>query len=272
MASTRAFYRIRNHSIAIGRKPDIDTADNWKIVAEEINQGAADRELTLEGIDGVLNTSTLDVDSTSANDAAAGSGMEEIRVEYIDANFRRTFIDVVPTGTTAVEDILSGASWWAVTDVYGINVGSGLSAAGDISVFINGGNVVVGGIHAGENRQLAAWNMVAKNEEGFILGWGGEGKHAAATGYAHFRLKVSRTFGEWLYEGTDATGKNVVEFVKDSANYVAADARMVPKDCAIGVRPGDAFWVEGMTTADNNLLHATLHYKIDPEPQAYHTL
>jgi hypothetical protein len=80
--------------------------------------------------------------SSSANDAAAGTGIRTIRIYYLDAGYVEKTTDVILNGTTPVNT--------TVTDIFRINrvraltVGSGAVAAGIINVY----NLVAATVYA----------------------------------------------------------------------------------------------------------------------------
>ena len=118
----------------------------------------------------VLSNSTLDIISSSTNDAAAGTGVRTVKVVYI--NNSNALVEsgaITLDGTTLVTSVLTGVNevLWMETNT----VGSGGVAAGDIRLRINGGTVEVEQITAGGNKSLSARFMVPAGYTGYLASW-----------------------------------------------------------------------------------------------------
>jgi len=84
----------------------------------------------------VTQAETLTVVSTSANDDAdAGTGAREVRVEYLDADFNTQFVDVELDGLTPVT---IATDFYRFQNAYVLQVGSLGAAAGNINFSSNG--------------------------------------------------------------------------------------------------------------------------------------
>lgn len=92
----------------------------------------------------------MQVLSSAAADAAAGTGLRTLRIFYLDALYAPKTVDVTLNGTTPVNT--------SVSDIFRINrvkmltAGSGWKAAGNISVRNTAGTVTYGYILAGHTR------------------------------------------------------------------------------------------------------------------------
>lgn len=118
-----------------------------------------------------LSANTLDVISSSASDTdAAGTGIRKVKVLYIDStNNLVESADISLNGTTLVASVLTGVNaviWMEATDV-----GSNLSAVGNIRLRINGGVVEVEQISIGNNKSLSSNFMVPVGFTGYISNW-----------------------------------------------------------------------------------------------------
>jgi|AACY02.2.fsa_nt_gi hypothetical protein len=109
---------------------------------------------------------TLTVASASANDDADdGTGVREVRVEYLDADFNTQFADVELDGTNSVT---IGDDFLRLQAVYALQVGSGGSAAGDITFSANGS--VQGRIESGSNALESTHFTIPAGFTGYIVG------------------------------------------------------------------------------------------------------
>ena len=103
----------------------------------------------------VLSASTLDIISSSADDAAAGTGVRTVKATYLDSSNNLTVSSAINlNGTTLVTSVLTGvnAILWLETET----AGSSGRAAGNIRLRINGGTVECEQITAGSNKSLSA--------------------------------------------------------------------------------------------------------------------
>lgn len=119
----------------------------------------------------VLSASTLDVISSSVNDTnTAGTGVRKVKVVYINStNNLVESANINLNGTTLVTSVLTGVNcvlWMEATDV-----GSNLSAVGNIRLRINGGTVEVEQISASNNKSLSSNFMVPAGFTGYLSNW-----------------------------------------------------------------------------------------------------
>lgn len=119
----------------------------------------------------ILSNSTLDVISSSASDTnTAGTGVRKVKVTYINnSNNLVESTDINLNGTTLVTSVLTGVNqvlWMETTDV-----GSNLSAVGNIRLRINGGTVEVEQISISNNKSLSSNFMVPTGFTGYISNW-----------------------------------------------------------------------------------------------------
>lgn len=117
----------------------------------------------------VLSNSNLDIISSSALDIdTTGTGVRTVTVVYI--NSVGAIIQSPPialNGTTLVTNVLTGVNEviWMETKT----AGTGLTAAGNIRLRINGGTVEVEQITAGSNRSMSARIMIPTGYTGYII-------------------------------------------------------------------------------------------------------
>lgn len=98
--------------------------------------------------------------STSANDTAAGSGVQQIEMHYLDATGNAQMETVTMNGTTAVNSVATDVRF--IQYIHSSRVGSfGAFAAGDITVYkVATPATVYSTIKAGQNVSLSTHRMV----------------------------------------------------------------------------------------------------------------
>lgn len=106
----------------------------------------------------------LSIVSTSASDAAAGTGARTVVVEYLNGNLDYSFEVVTLNGTTPVLTLATDVRW--VQAVHVATAGSGTVAAGDITV-ANGGATYLK-IMTGERTTHNSFTRVPRQRRLFI--------------------------------------------------------------------------------------------------------
>jgi hypothetical protein len=120
--------------------------------------------------------------SSSANDAAAGSGARVIRVTYLNASFALHTEDVTLNGTNAVNT--AGADWAFIERMEVISVGTqGGGNVGTISLYTQtgGSGSVWGSIAVGDNMTYWAHHYVPAGKTCRLLGFSGGATVVAGT-------------------------------------------------------------------------------------------
>lgn len=117
---------------------------------------------------------SLFVESASAADAAAGTGVRTARVHYLDTAGVEQSVDVTMTGTTPVDTLVDDCMF--VNNFHALTVGSGLVAAGNIDCTQGSGGTVVSRILAAGNWALSTMRQVPAGKNLCISGW-----HAVGT-------------------------------------------------------------------------------------------
>jgi hypothetical protein len=117
--------------------------------------------------------------SSSAADAAAGTGVRQVMIHYLDANYAVQTVTVTLNGITPVNTV----NMLRINGVHSVAVGSGGAAAGNIS--ITNGGVTYGYISAGSNTARQAIYTVPAGVKGYISHWqtssGSSGSHFCQT-------------------------------------------------------------------------------------------
>ena len=101
------------------------------------------------------------VQSTNAQDAAAGTGVQEITIEYFSLSWgARKTVKVIPNGLNQIT--ISVADIFRIHKVYG---NSGHAAAGDITITNQAADILYGGIYQYETFMRRCIFYVAENEK-----------------------------------------------------------------------------------------------------------
>jgi len=111
----------------------------------------------------------LEVVSSNANDTSGGTGIQTLKILYLDAAGDEQTEIVTMNGTTPVDTLAIDfdAVQWAHT----VTVGSGGVAAGNISIRNTAGSVTYEYIQAGGNQSLSGRYKVPANKIGLVTGW-----------------------------------------------------------------------------------------------------
>jgi len=136
----------------------------------------------------------LNIVSSSANDAAAGTGQRTLRIEGLNADGVYTEETVTLTGTTPV---VTTSTWVRVLRSFGLTAGSGAVNAGAITIKHNVTTAnVFAVIKAGRAQALLAAVTVPASKTGRITSWTAQvyGLNATAAGEGLAELLV-RPYG-----------------------------------------------------------------------------
>lgn len=109
------------------------------------------------------SAATLTVSNSSANDAAAGTGAQQIKIQGVNSSYTEIEETVTMNGTTSVT---TSSSFLRVNRAFVTSAGSGGENAGDISIKNSG--TEIGKISTGLNQTLQAIYTVPGNKTGFI--------------------------------------------------------------------------------------------------------
>lgn len=121
------------------------------------------------------------VTSSSASDAAAGTGIQQIAIHYLDNNYNYQQEIVTLNGLTGVNTVATNIL--RINAIHAVRVGSGGYAAGNISITNIGATVTYGYISAAYNTSRQAIFTVPAGMTGYLSHW--QGSSGAVTG-THF--------------------------------------------------------------------------------------
>lgn len=140
-----------------------------------------------QALPAITGAESWEVVSSSAADAAAGTGAREVHITYLNTvGHQVEKTGIVPNGTTPVpltfSDGLSAVQWMEVAAV-----GSGALAAGNISLRTVAGSVVHEQIAAGGNRSTSGRFKVPSDHNAYLIHW----NRAAINNDQDFRLRAT---------------------------------------------------------------------------------
>jgi hypothetical protein len=185
-----------------GRNPDVDAT----AAVEDIWAGGGSYTGFPTGA-----AETLTIVSSSANDAAAGTGLRTLYLDGLDANGAAQTETVTMNGLT---EVVTSTTWTRVNQAIGLTAGSGGTNAGTITIKHTTTTAnVFASLIAGWSRSTAAIYTVPANATGLLLGAQvGASNNAVAAAEMTVVLR-SRLYGSgiWLrsFATTVATGNPV---------------------------------------------------------------
>lgn len=130
-------------SVSLGK---ITGHERISVIGHNPVVSASGEDLVYNGGTYVFPTSavTLDIASSSANDAAAGTGANSVRVEGLDANYDPITEDIALNGVTAVT---TTQTFLRINKTFVLTAGSSNYNEGEISVIQTGGSDRLSTIH-----------------------------------------------------------------------------------------------------------------------------
>lgn len=121
----------------------------------------------------------MQVVSTSASDAAAGTGMQKVHIHYLDAAYNVQSEQVTLNGLTPVQTVATNVL--RINGFHAIQLGTGGAAAGVVSLQAVGGATTYAVISAGFDSCRQAVYTVPAGVTGYISHWqassGSSGNH-----------------------------------------------------------------------------------------------
>jgi hypothetical protein len=136
----------------------------------------------------------MHVVSSSANDSAAGTGVRQIHLQYLDANYDPQLEVVTLNGTTPVATVATNIL--RINIVHSITVGSGGASAGNISVTNTAGTVTYAFMAAGDNIAKQAIYTVPAGKTGYLSHWQGSTGSAAGSHFCQIRVVATTKDGD----------------------------------------------------------------------------
>lgn len=119
----------------------------------------------------------MSIVSASANDTAAGTGIRTLRLVYLDASLAEQTETITMNGTTPVLTVATNIRF--IQCVHTVTVGSGSSAAGNITISNGGTSYAI--VSTGENRCSSSVRMVPAGKRLIVTSmYGGSSSGAGA--------------------------------------------------------------------------------------------
>lgn len=140
----------------------------------------------------------MSVISTSANDAAAGTGIRTVTIHYLDASYNAQQETVTLNGVGRVNTVATNIL--RVNDLHTITAGAGAFAAGNVTLENTAGTVIYARIPTGQNRSRNAVFTIPAGKNGYLTHWNASSGTAAGSHYTVFRL-LATTHENTLYPG-----------------------------------------------------------------------
>lgn len=127
--------------------------------------------------------------SSSANDAAAGTGIRTVRIHYLDANYAVQTEDITLNGTTPVNTVATNII--RVNGIHALTVGSTGYAVGNISLTSVGGATTYAFIYASYSSSRNAVFTIPAGKTGYLTHFNATEGTAAGTHYTRFTLAAT---------------------------------------------------------------------------------
>lgn len=131
----------------------------------------------------------MQVVSTSANDAAAGTGVRTVYIHYLDTNYNEQTEIVTLNGLTPVNTVATNIL--RINSFHAGSVGSGAAAAGTITLKNTAATVTYAQISAGYNTCRQAIYTVPAGKYGYISHW--QAASGTTTGVHYTQVSVVAT-------------------------------------------------------------------------------
>lgn len=129
----------------------------------------------------------MEVSSTSADDAAGGTGIRSVEIHYLDGILTQQYEEVTLNGTTPVNTVATDIRFIQCTHV--VTFGSSPEAAGEISVQDTTGTTTYSKIAQGDTRCASSARMVPANKVCFVAG--ATGSATSGTGKAKVKIRLN---------------------------------------------------------------------------------
>lgn len=189
----------------------------------DVDSAAAEDIWSAGGTYNWLTSATLvEAVSDSANDTSAGTGARTIQIWGLDASYAEQTETITLNGTTAVD---SASTYIRVFRAKVLTAGSGGTAAGTITIRVDGAGSTVAEIPVGYNQTEMAVYTVPAGKTAYIFKVYGSATGAATKAYCGITLKVRESGGVFCNkfdiqlstDGTCAIGRDFMVPITASA-------------------------------------------------------
>lgn len=182
IGNTNSYYPGRAFNNVIGRAPVVNNTrvDMWEGPTALYVFPTTGQQMSLV--------------STSANDAAAGSGIQTIFVHALDSNYNPVDFTIALNGTTPV--LTTQVNLFRINGIHAATVGSVSGvAAGDVSITNVGGTVTYGRIITGNNTARQAIFTIPAGKTGYLTHWQGSSGSATGTHFTQIAIRATQHIG-----------------------------------------------------------------------------
>lgn len=131
--------------------------------------------------------------STSANDTAAGTGVQQVHIHYLDNLYNYQIATVILNGVTPVNTIPTNIL--RINGMHATAVGTGGNAAGTISLTNLAGTVTYAIILAGYNTARHGIFTVPAGKTGYIAQWQGSSGSSTGTHFTQIEIRATCHLG-----------------------------------------------------------------------------
>ena len=167
--------------------------------------------------------------STDDDGSPAGTGANTVTVKGLDTSFNIKEATITMNGTTVVEQ--GDTTWTFINEAFVASAGTGLEAAGAISVTNDASANTIALIDQGKYKMASAWWKVPAGHTGYVFGfWGNTTPTGTSAGVVTFALQMARhglqglATNDGSHEWETIVEMNVGEHDSDIAQTVTTDS------------------------------------------------
>lgn len=135
----------------------------------------------------------MQVVSTSASDAAAGTGVQTVIIHYLDNSYNPQEEVVTLNGVTPVNTVATNIL--RINGLHAKTVGAGGASAGNISLTNIGATITYGYIVAGNNTARQAIFTIPAGMNGYLTHWQGSSGTATGTHFTRVSIRATQHLG-----------------------------------------------------------------------------
>lgn len=235
-----------NYLISVARG-DVSGATPWSSYGSKTTSGADSGILWSNGSYALPPAEGVQISlvSSSANDAAAGTGIRTVRIDYLNASLASATETVTLNGTTPVNTAATNIRF--VVAVTMVTYGSGKSAGGNIT--ISNGGTTYAYIASGGNRCETSVYMVPTGKKLFVTSIHGSASSGSAAAKVIIKI-VSSYYGGVDYSADSVFITLASAALQDNSNGITIPCPMM---FSAGQAVGMAFETDKGATIDGVL-------------------
>ena len=194
IGNAKNYYPTKARGFVFGRAPSVDNVkvDLWGGPTGTYVFPAAAQQMRIV--------------STSAADTLAGTGVQKVHVHYLDANYAIQNEVLNLNGVTPVNMVATNVL--RINGMHSVQVGTGGTSAGAISLTNLASTVTYGFIALGDNTARQAIYTVPAGYTGYINHWQGSSGAATGTHFTQIELRATTHDGS-LWPGVFLLQDNI---------------------------------------------------------------